>query len=132
MFVTLLIVTFLTAICVSVVVALAFHRSLRRILNRLVGEDLGSAWQRYLLFAIGVVGVAGGVNVRSLERYLAGAGKDGEPLALNADRWTLEVYQAVIGALQGIAWMLLLFFVFALIAYVIVRTRESRARGETP
>jgi len=39
------------------------------------------------------------------------------------------VYRTVIGTASGVAWMLLVFFVFALIAYVIVRVFESRKAG---
>ncbi|MED5415647.1 MAG: hypothetical protein VYC64_11885 [Candidatus Latescibacterota bacterium] len=39
----------------------------------------------------------------------------------------LEVYRTLIGTLQSVAWMLLVFFVFALIAYVIVRVSERRS-----
>jgi hypothetical protein len=45
---------------------------------------------------------------------------------LDADRWTLEVYRTIIGTLQSIAWMLLVFFVAALIAYVVMRGFELR------
>ena len=45
---------------------------------------------------------------------------------LNAERWVLEVYRTVIGSLQGIAWLLLAFFVFALIAFVIVKLNEIK------
>ncbi len=38
----------------------------------------------------------------------------------------LEIYQTIIGTMQGIAWMLLIFFAFALIAYIMVRIIESR------
>jgi len=129
MFALLLAVTLLVALSVSVGVAFAFHRPVQRILARLVAEELSSAWERYLRFAVVVVGVAGGVNVRSLERYLAASSKDQIPLVLTSERWTLEVYQALIGALQAVAWLLLLFFVAALIAYVLVRGREARAGG---
>jgi hypothetical protein len=40
----------------------------------------------------------------------------------------LEVYRTIIETLKGIALMLLLFFIFALIAFVIVRIAESRAK----
>jgi hypothetical protein len=52
--------------------------------------------------------------------------RNAAPLTLNADRWTLEVYRTVIGTLQSVAWMLLVFFAFALIAYVVVRGLELR------
>jgi hypothetical protein len=121
MFLTLLLATFSLATLVSVLVALLFRRPLHRILDRLVAGDLSSAWLRYLLFAVVVVGVGGGARIGSLARYIDPTPQDQAPLVLNADRWTLELYQTVIGTLQSIAWMLLVFFVFALIAYVIVR-----------
>jgi hypothetical protein len=39
-----------------------------------------------------------------------------------------EAFRAIVGTLQGIAWMLLVFFVFALIAYVIVRAFELKGQ----
>ncbi len=44
----------------------------------------------------------------------------------------LEVYRMVIGTLQGVAWMLLVFFVFALVAYVIVRAFELKRKSQEP
>ena len=41
-------------------------------------------------------------------------------------RRSLEVYRTVIGTLQGIAWMLLLVFVVALVACVLARGFERR------
>jgi hypothetical protein len=41
----------------------------------------------------------------------------------------LEVYRTIIESLQGIAWLLLVFFVIALLAYVIVRIFEMK-RGK--
>jgi hypothetical protein len=38
----------------------------------------------------------------------------------------LECYRTAIETLQGIVWMLLVFFVFAMIAYVIVRIAELK------
>ncbi len=132
MFLTLLLATFSLAILVSVLVALFFRRPLHRILDRLVAGDLSSAWLRYLLFAVVVVGVGGGVRIGSLRRYIEPTADGQAPLVLNTDRWTLELYQTVIGTLQSVAWMLLVFFVFALIAYVIVRGLEARAGGRPP
>ena len=127
MFLALLAVTFLIASLVSFVVAKVFDRPLRQILVRLVTEDLSAAWHRYLLFAIYVVGISGGVRIWNLERYInPGTGPDSPPLVLTPDRWTLEVYRTVIGTLQSVAWMLLVFFGFALVAYVVVRGLEAR------
>lgn len=49
-----------------------------------------------------------------------------ETIKLTNDRWVLEVYGTVIGSLQGIAWLLLVFFLVALIAFVIVRIFELK------
>lgn len=132
MFLTLLLATLSLAILVSVLAALFFRRPIQRILDRLVASDLSTAWLRYMLFAVVVVGVGGGVRIASLARYIEPAAHDQVPLVLNGDRWTLELYQTVIGTLQGIAWMLLIFFVFALLAYVIVRGLELRGVGRQP
>jgi len=60
-----------------------------------------------------------------VEKYIT-PDKDGKLLELTPDRWIIEVYKTVIGSLQSIAWMLLVFFLFALIAYVTVRGFEMR------
>ncbi len=128
MFFTLLIVTFVVAALTSVIVARAFSPSLRRILDRLVSPEMSAAFHRYLLFAIGVVGVSGGVRLYDLQQYAIPRGEqpNAAPLVLNAERWTLEVYSTMIMTLQRIALLLFFFFVVALIAYAIVRVFELR------
>ena len=103
-----------------------FDRPIASILQRIVAEELSGAWHRYVKFAAYVVGISAGVRIRELERYISAPGKDDEILVLNAERWTLEVYRTVIETLQGIAWMLLVVFVVALIAYVLARGFELR------
>lgn len=125
MFLTLLLVTFCVAVVCAAALALLFKKPLTAILNRLVSNELGGAWQRYLQFAIFVVGVSSGVRVWDLEKYITPV-KDQAPLVLNSDRWVLEIYQTILGTLQGVAWMLLVFFLFALIAYVLVRGFELK------
>lgn len=126
MFIVLLLVTFAIALAVSYLVVRLFHGSIKGILDKIVGEDVGGAWWRYLTFAIYVVGVSGGVRVWDLEKYITPRPEDAVAIILNAERWTLEVYRTVIGTLQSVAWMLLVFFVFALVAYVIMRGLEAR------
>jgi ABC-type transport system involved in multi-copper enzyme maturation permease subunit len=126
MFVVLLLVTFAIAVFVAFLVVRLFHNSISTILRRIVAEDIANAWLRYLQFAIYVVGVSGGVRVWELEKFITPRSEESEIVVLNAERWTLEVYRTVIGTLQSVAWMLLVFFVFALIAYVIVRARDRR------
>ena len=126
MFITLLIVTFLLSIVTSFGVAALFNRPIGAILNRIVAEELSSAWHKYIKFAIYVVGVSGGVRIWDLEKYITPREEDAEIIVLNVERWTLEVYRTLIGTLQSVAWMLLVFFVFALVAYVVVRGFELR------
>ena len=127
MFLSLLVVTFAIALLVSFVVATLFSGSIRRILERIVSPDLAGAWHRYLVFALYVVGVSGGVRLYSLEQYINPRDPKEPALVLNADRWTLEVYRTVIETLQSTAWMLLVAFVFLLIAFVVARGLELRA-----
>lgn len=130
MFITLLLVTFGISLAVSASVARFFSTPVRRILSHIVAEDITFAWSKYIWFAILVVGVSSGVRIFDLERYITPRDpRGGTPLALTGERWIIEVYRTVIGTLQGIAWLLLVFFVFSLIAYVIVRVGEARFRA---
>jgi hypothetical protein len=125
MFLTLLLVTFLLAAATASVVALLFTRPVDKILGRLVSEQLAPIWRRYILFAIYVVGISGGVRIWDVERYIT-PDKEGQLLVLTSDRWVVEIYKSILGAAQSAAWMLLVFFLFALLAYVVVRGFESR------
>ena len=109
------------------IVARLFDRSISGILTRLVTDELSVAWKRYVQFAIYVVGISSGVRVYSLERFLEPRAPGGDRLVLDSNRWVLEIYQTVIGTLQSIAVVLLIFFLVALIAYVIVRGQEMKA-----
>jgi hypothetical protein len=134
MIIELLVATLLVAFGVGALAALIFARPIRRIMHRIIPEDISASWVRYLLFAVFVVGVGGGVNVRQLERYITPR-SDGEVVALTGERWLLELYSTTIGALGAITWMLLVFFGFALVAYVFVRSAEFRraeATGAVP
>ena len=126
MFITLLGVTFLIALAVAGTVTWLFHRSLRAILDRILTDQISQAWLRYLQFAIYVVGISSGVRIWELEKYITPHQRNEQALVLNTERWVLEVYRTIVGTLQGVAWLLLVFFVFALVAYVAVRIFESR------
>ena len=131
MFITLLAVTFAIALATSLTIVRLFRTPIRMILDRVVSAELSGAWHRYLDFAVVVVGVSGGVRIWELEKYITARSKEAEVVVLNADRWVLEVYRTLIGTMQSAAWLLLVFFIFALIAYVIVRGFELR-RGSNP
>lgn len=128
MFISLLAVTFAVSLAVSFTIAKVFSGSVNKILVRIINEDIAGAWVRYINFAIIVVGVSSGVRVGMLERYiLPGGYMDAPPPpVLNTDRWILEVYRTIIESASGVAWMLLVFFVTALIAYVLVKAIELK------
>ena len=127
MFISLLIVTFVLAVFVSWIVTRMFNSPVQRILDRIIADEISSAWTRYLTFAIYVVGVSGGVGIWDFEKYIT-PGEGGDMVAqLTPEYWTLEIYRAIVGTLQSVAWMLLVFFLVSLIAYVIVKGREIKS-----
>ena len=133
MFLTLLLVTLLLAITVSLAVSMAFSQPIGSILSRIIADKISSAWVRYLKFAILVVGVSSGVRIHQLERYITPNQyqEKSRIIELTPERWILEIYRTIIETLQGIAWMLLVFFCIAFVAYVIVRIFESRKAPPT-
>ena len=126
MFFTLLIVTFLLASAVSFGVVRTFDKPVASIFSRIIRDSISSVWQKYITFAAYVVGISGGVRIYQLERYISAPHKDKEVLVLNSERWTLEVYRTIIETLQSLAWLYLVVFIVALIAYVIVRSFELK------
>jgi ABC-type transport system involved in multi-copper enzyme maturation permease subunit len=127
MFITLLVVTFVISWVVAFIVVLVFGKPIDNILRRIIADEISQAWLKYLKFAIYVVGVSSGVRIWELEKYITPPQtKDAQVIELTNERWVLEVYRTIIEALQGIAWLLLVFFIFALIAFVIVRVFEIR------
>ncbi len=127
MFITLLVVTFVISFSVCFILVKIFNKPLGNILARLIEEAISGAWLKYLKFAIYVVGISSGVRIWQLEKYISPSLNERTGIiALNSDRWVLEVYRTIIGTLQGVAWLLLVFFIFALIAYVIIRAIEFK------
>lgn len=126
MFFTLLVVTFLLSTAVSFGVVKTFDKPVSSIFNRIIQDTVSNVWQKYITFAAYVVGISGGVRIYQLERYISAPQKDTEVLVLNLERWTLEIYRTIIETLQSLAWMYLVVFLFALMAYVIVRAFELK------
>ncbi len=129
MFIALLGVTFAVSFVTCWILSRVFRAPVQKILNRLVQEEIYTAWAKYLTFAVFVTGISGGVRVWDIERYVFPRGEDQTIIELTSERWFLELYRTVIGTMQSIAWMLLVFFVFALIAFVIVKGRELKKEG---
>ena len=71
------------------------------------------------------------MQIWKLEQYLQPQpiGPDGmtRVLTLDGPAVALEVYRTIIQVLQGMAWALLVFFVVALLAFVLVKRGEGRA-----
>jgi sensor histidine kinase regulating citrate/malate metabolism len=127
MFLTLLVVTFVVTTMVSLIVARAFAKPIDQILKRIIADEISAAWRRYMMFALYVVGISSGVRIWDLEKYITKPAYEGAQIVeLSTDRWILEVYRTIIETLQGLAWVLLVFFVCALFAFVLVRIIEIR------
>jgi hypothetical protein len=131
MFIKLLVSTFGLAFIVSTVVVAFFLVPINRILARIIRDKISKAWSKYLVFAIYVTGISAGVRIWDLEKYVTRPDFEGsEIVELTTQRWVFECFRAITGTLQGIAWMLLVFFVFALIAYVIVHAFELKGQQQ--
>lgn len=127
MFITLLLATLLISVTVSFLVVRVFKKPIGKILERIIADDISAAWVTYITFGLYVVGISTGVRIYDLERYVTpGPGQNAEIPALTFDRWALEVYRTIISSLGGLAGVLLVFFIIALIAFVFVRIFESR------
>ena len=130
MFLVLLALTLGVSLLTAGLVVLLFRRPIGQILDRIVGESIAGAWQRYLVFALFVVGVSAGAQIWKLEQYVhpEQVGPNGavRTLTLDTASLALEVYRTIIQVLQGMAWALLVFFAVALIAFAVVRRAETR------
>ena len=124
-FLTLLLVTLFAAVLVASLVIRSFRRPIDRIMGRIIGKDLAGAWRKFLTFALFVVGVSSGVRIHHLEQFIRPETEEFTRPVLTAEYWGLEVYRTIISALGGMAWALLIFFVVALITFVIVKRKET-------
>ena len=130
MFYYLIISTFALALLVSFIVMRLFSNSINAILARIIHDPIHEAWAKYTKFAGMVVGISSGIRIYDMEKYitpLTYAENDKRiVIELTQERWVLEIYRTIIETLQGLAWMMLVFFMVALIAYVIVRWSEIK------
>ena len=133
MFYTLLFATFTIAFLVSWLTTRLFSTAAERILKRIIQDEIATSWLTYLKFALLVVGISSGVRIYQLERFISkpAYNEKAEILALTAERWTLELYRTVVECLQGLAWVLLVFFVVALLGFIVVRLIETLRRNRT-
>ncbi|MGH8021864.1 MAG: hypothetical protein ACREIA_26995 [Opitutaceae bacterium] len=133
MFYALLFVTFAIAAAVSCLCARIFSKPADAILRRVIQDEIHRSWLTYLIFALYVVGISRGVRIHELQQYISPQDwkREGNVLRLTPERWTLEAYRTVIETLQGIAGVLLVFFVVALAAFIVVRIVEIWRRAKT-
>lgn len=132
MFFALLVVKLSLSIAVSFCVVKTFDKAMASIFSSIIQDQISSVWQKYIRFAAYVIGISGGVRIYQLERYISAPRKNTHILVLNSKRWTLEVYRTIIETLQSLSWMYLVVFIFALIAYVIVRGFEGKNKKSSP
>ena len=130
MFYYLIISTFALALLVSFVVMRLFSGSINDILARIIHDPIHEAWAKYTKFAGMVVGTSSGIRIYDMEKYITPLTYTENDkkivIELTQERWVLEIYRTIIETLQGLAWMMLVFFMVALIAYVIVRWSEIK------
>jgi hypothetical protein len=130
MFYSLVAVTFILALGLSYAVMRLFNASIYAILARIIADPIHQAWGKYTFFAGLVVGTSSGIRIYDMEKYITPMHYDGEQkqpviLSLTHERWVLEIYRTIVETLQGLAWMMLVFFMVALLAYVLVRRSEN-------
>lgn len=134
MFFYMMLTTFILAALVSFIVMTVFSKSINAILARIINDPINSSWSKYTKFAGMVVGISSGVRIYDMEKYINPVvyNSDGKEriITLTTERWFLEIYRTIIETLQGLAWMMLVFFMVALIAYVIVRWSEVKYNKE--
>ena len=130
MFYYLIISTFALALLVSFIVMRLFSNSINAILARIIHDPIHEAWAKYTKFAGMVVGTSSGIRIYDMEKYITPLTYSENDkrivIELTQERWVLEIYRTIIETLQGLAWMMLVFFMVALIAYVIVRWSEIK------
>ena len=130
MFYYLMFTTFILALVVSLLVMRIFSQPINTILARIIHDPIHTAWAKYTHFAGLVVGTSSGVRIYDMEKYISpvnyGPKDERVIIELTTERWFLEIYRTLIETLQGLAWMMLVFFMVALLAYVIVRWSEIK------
>ena len=130
MFYYLMISTFVLALGVSFMVMRLFSQSIQDILARIIQDPIHDAWAKYTKFAGMVVGTSSGIRIYDMEKYITPLTYTDNNkkivIELTQERWVLDIYRTIFETLQGLAWMMLVFFMVALIAYVIVRWSEIK------
>jgi len=124
MYITLFTVSFLLALGLSLTIAWISREAIESILRRFVTDFVTrSGFEKYIRFAIVVVGISGGTRVRALQEYISAASynKAAMEKALTQEVWVMEMYRTILGTLESVVFLLLFCIFLALIAPVVVR-----------
>src|SRR5215471_19017312 len=124
MFIALFAASFVLALALSVTIARLSREAIDVVLRRFVVDPVvRSGFEKYIRFAIVVLGISGGTRVKPLQEYITAADYNKPALlaALTQEFWTLELYRTVMGTLEGVAGLLLLCIFLALIAPAVLR-----------
>ncbi len=136
MFIALFGASFVLALALSATIAWISREAIDTILRRFVVDPVvRSGFEKYIRFAIVVVGISSGTRVKALQEYISAAdwNKPTMQAALTQEFWTLELYRTVMGTLEGVAGLLLLCIFLALIAPAVLRMLKiepAKANGE--
>lgn len=131
MFVALFGASFLLALALSVTIAWISREAIDTILRRFVADSVvRRGFEKYIRFAIVVVGISGGTRVKPLQEYISAAeySKAALQAALTQESWAIELYRTVMGSLQGVAGLLLICIFLALIAPAVLRMLKVEPR----
>lgn len=124
MFVALFGASFLLALVLSVTIAWLSREAIDTILRRFVaGSVVRRGFEKYIRFAIVVVGISGGTQVKPLQEFISASqyNKAALQAALTQEFWAMELYRTVMGTLEGTAGLLLICIFLALIAPAVLR-----------
>jgi len=115
------------AIGISWLLAWLFRIPVKNLLQYLVEKDVAEAWTKYIFFVLLIVGVASGTRIRLLEEYLSAASWNQTAIQgqMTLAFWVLEMYRTLIGAVEGIAWMLVLLALIGGGAYFVIRKNKT-------
>jgi len=117
-----LLLNLLIALSISFLLIKIFDKSITGIIKRIIPEDINSGWILYIKLAIFLVGVSGGVNIFRLDEAI----NVRPQLFFSFSNFILELYKTAFDTLKAITWLLLIFFIISLIAYIMIRAAESK------
>ncbi len=132
MFYIMMFSNLLIAIIISLVTVKFFSKPVKNILERIIKDPISSTWSKYIQFSGMVVGISSGIRIYEMEKYISPLyqNENNIIIELTTERFLLESFRTLIETLQGLAWMLFVFFLIALIAYILVKIAEMKYKKE--